>query len=102
MDEEAYSSSSSSSPVNPSFSIASSKSDKFYVKVYMEGNPIGRKLNLLAHDSYRGLVKALEHMFKTTILLATELDAVQAERCHVLTYEDGERDLIMVRNVSWE
>ncbi|KAL4356418.1 hypothetical protein HN51_027766 [Arachis hypogaea] len=102
MDEEAYSSSSSSSPINPSFSTASSKSDKFYVKVYMEGNLIGRKLNLLAHDSYQRLVKALEQMFETTIFLRTELDAVQAERCHVLTYEDGKRDLIMVGDVSWE
>ncbi|RYR28848.1 hypothetical protein Ahy_B01g053043 isoform B [Arachis hypogaea] len=34
-------------------------------------------------------------MFDTTILWGTELDKVQAERCHVLTYEDGEGDLIM-------
>nr|XP_025616678.1 auxin-responsive protein IAA20-like [Arachis hypogaea] len=68
----------------------------------MEGNLIGRKLNLLAHDSYQRLVKALEQMFETTIFLRTELDAVQAERCHVLTYEDGKRDLIMVGDVSWE
>nr|KYP57623.1 Auxin-responsive protein IAA30 [Cajanus cajan] len=40
----------------------------FFVKVYMEGIPIGRKLNLLAHDGYHELVKALEQMFDTTIL----------------------------------
>jgi auxin-responsive protein IAA len=39
-----------------------------FVKVYMEGIPIGRKLNLLEHDSYDGLVKALCHMFRTMIL----------------------------------
>ena len=40
----------------------------FFVKVYMEGIPIGRKLNILAHDGYHELVKTLEHMFDTNIL----------------------------------
>lgn len=40
----------------------------FFVKVYMEGIPIGRKLNILAHQSYHELVNTLEHMFDTTIL----------------------------------
>ncbi|KHN00245.1 Auxin-responsive protein IAA30 [Glycine soja] len=74
----------------------------FFVKVYMEGIPIGRKLNLLAHDGYHELVKTLEQMFDTTILWGTEMDGVQPDRCHVLTYEDGEGDLIMVGDVPWE
>ncbi|MCI02135.1 auxin-responsive protein IAA30-like, partial [Trifolium medium] len=65
----------------------------FFVKVYMEGIPIGRKLNILAHQSYHELVKTLEHMFDTTILWGNEMDEVQPERCHVLTYEDEEGDL---------
>lgn len=40
----------------------------FFVKVYMEGIPIGRKLNLLAHNGYHELVNTLEQMFDTTIL----------------------------------
>lgn len=40
----------------------------FFVKVYMEGIPIGRKLNILAHGGYYELVKTLENMFDTTIL----------------------------------
>ncbi|KAJ1425590.1 PB1 domain [Sesbania bispinosa] len=76
--------------------------NSFFVKVYMEGIPIGRKLNLLAHDGYQELVKTLEQMFDTTILWGTEMDGVQSERCHVLTYEDGEGDLIMVGDVPWE
>ncbi|CAL5208777.1 unnamed protein product [Lathyrus oleraceus] len=74
----------------------------FFVKVYMEGIPIGRKLNLLAHNCYQELVNTLEHMFDTTILWGTEMDGMQSERCHVLTYEDGEGDLIMVGDVPWE
>lgn len=30
------------------------------------------------------------------------MDGVQPDRCHVLTYEDGEGDLIMVGDVPWE
>ncbi|BAT86188.1 hypothetical protein LR48_Vigan03g272100 [Vigna angularis] len=74
----------------------------FFVKVYMEGIPIGRKLNILAHGSYYELVKSLEHMFDTTILWGTEMNGVQPERCHVLTYEDEEGDLVMVGDVPWE
>ncbi|KAF7804979.1 auxin-responsive protein IAA20 [Senna tora] len=73
-----------------------------FVKVYMEGIPIGRKLDVLAHDGYRHLVKTLEHMFHTTILLGTEIEGVQAKRSHVLTYEDEEGDLIVVGDVPWE
>ncbi|KAL2345542.1 hypothetical protein Fmac_006827 [Flemingia macrophylla] len=68
----------------------------FFVKVYMEGIPIGRKLNILAHGGYYELVNTLEHMFDTTILWGTEMNGVQPERCHVLTYEDEEGDLVMV------
>ncbi|AES82296.2 putative transcription factor interactor and regulator AUX-IAA family [Medicago truncatula] len=76
--------------------------NSLYVKVYMEGIPIGRKLNILAHQSYHELVKTLEHMFDTTILWGNEMDGVQPERCHVLTYEDEEGDLVMVGDVPWE
>ncbi|XP_054785148.1 auxin-responsive protein IAA20-like [Prosopis cineraria] len=73
-----------------------------FVKVYMEGIPIGRKLNLVAHDGYHELVRTLENMFDTTILWGTGMDGVQPERCHVLTYEDEEGDLVMVGDVPWE
>jgi len=32
----------------------------------------------------------------------TEMNGVQPERCHVLTYEDEEGDLVMVGDVPWE
>ena len=32
----------------------------------------------------------------------TEMDGVQPDRCHVLTYEDEEGDLVMVGDVPWE
>ncbi|KAJ8898765.1 hypothetical protein K2173_005081 [Erythroxylum novogranatense] len=73
----------------------------FFVKVYMEGIPIGRKLNLLAHDSYYELIRTLDHMFNTTILWA-EMEGEQTDGCHVLTYEDKEGDWLMVGDVPWE
>ncbi|XP_010271061.1 PREDICTED: auxin-responsive protein IAA4-like isoform X2 [Nelumbo nucifera] len=64
----------------------------YFVKVYMEGVPIGRKLDLFAHNDYDGLVRTLGQMFRTTILYND----------HVLTYEDKEGDWMMVGDVPWE
>ncbi|XP_054800616.1 auxin-responsive protein IAA20-like [Prosopis cineraria] len=76
-----------------------------FVKVYMEGILIGRKLDLLAQDGYHELIKTLEHMFDTTIVLGSEMEEVlqpAERRWHVLTYEDDEGDLIMVGDIPWE
>lgn len=42
--------------------------ETLYVKVYMEGHPIGRKLDVLAHHGYHDLITTLDHMFNTNIL----------------------------------
>ncbi|KAE9602524.1 hypothetical protein Lal_00050161 [Lupinus albus] len=72
-----------------------------YVKVYMEGIPIGRKLNLLSHHSYDGLVRDLSHMFRTNILYPHS-QPLNSQNFHVLTYEDQEGDWMMVGDVPWE
>ncbi|XP_050266518.1 auxin-responsive protein IAA20 isoform X2 [Quercus robur] len=74
----------------------------FFVKVYMEGIPIGRKLDLLAHDGYDDLIRTLDYMFNTNILWGAEVDTMHPEKRHVLTYEDEEGDLMMVGDVPWE
>ncbi|KAE8657623.1 Auxin-responsive protein IAA20 [Hibiscus syriacus] len=69
----------------------------FFVKVYMEGIPIGRKLDLLAHDNYYDLIRTLQHMFNTSIIWAeAEVDGDHYDKYHVLTYEDKEGDWMMV------
>ncbi|XP_042483353.1 auxin-responsive protein IAA4-like [Macadamia integrifolia] len=73
----------------------------FFVKVYMEGVPIGRKLDLFAHHDYDGLITTLAHMFRATILYPY-IDGVHSENDHVLTYEDKEGDWMMVGDVPWE
>ncbi|KAK4749752.1 hypothetical protein SAY87_027201 [Trapa incisa] len=73
----------------------------FYVKIYMDGIPIGRKLDLLANDGYLALINTLNYMFGTAIIWSEE-DGAQADGCHVLTYEDKEGDWLMVGDVPWE
>ncbi|XP_040373641.1 auxin-responsive protein IAA31 isoform X1 [Rosa chinensis] len=70
------------------------------VKVYMEGIPIGRKVNLFAHDGYDALITSLSLMFKITILSGP--DQVYSEKNYVLTYEDQEGDWMLVGDVPWE
>ncbi|PKU71609.1 Auxin-responsive protein IAA31 [Dendrobium catenatum] len=77
------------------------KTGKFFVKVYMEGIPIGRKLDLLAHDSYQSLIKTLRRMFRTKII-CPELAQVPSSKAHVLTYEDKDGDWMMVGDVPWK
>ncbi|KAB5569393.1 hypothetical protein DKX38_003186 [Salix brachista] len=76
-------------------------SSTLFVKVYMEGIQIGRKLNLLAHDGYHDLIQTLDHMFNTNILWP-EMDVENSGHCHVLTYEDKEGDWLIVGDVPWE
>ncbi|KAM7275966.1 hypothetical protein ACFE04_017832 [Oxalis oulophora] len=77
-------------------------SGTLYVKVYMEGIPIGRKLDLLALNGYHHLVTTLDYMFNTNILWAEAEQVHSSEQCHVLTYEDKEGDWMMVGDVPWE
>ncbi|MCO5575236.1 hypothetical protein L7F22_029035 [Adiantum nelumboides] len=70
-----------------------------YVKVNMDGIPIGRKVDLSIYKSYDGLLSALEDMFRNPnggfgaqFLKGSEF---------VLTYEDKEGDWMLVGDVPW-
>ncbi|KAL5539856.1 hypothetical protein UlMin_045477 [Ulmus minor] len=78
--------------------------NSLYVKVYMEGHPIGRKLDVLAHNCYEELITTLDQMFNTNILWGAEVDeeSYYGEEFHVLTYEDEEGDWMMLGDVPWE
>ncbi|KAG7570771.1 AUX/IAA domain [Arabidopsis thaliana x Arabidopsis arenosa] len=73
----------------------------FYVKVNMEGVPIGRKIDLMSLNGYHDLIRTLDFMFKASILWAEEEDMCN-EKSHVLTYADKEGDWMMVGDVPWE
>ncbi|KAG7577627.1 AUX/IAA domain [Arabidopsis thaliana x Arabidopsis arenosa] len=68
-----------------------------FVKVYMEGVPIGRKLDLCAFSGYESLLENLSHMFDTSIICGN-----RDRKHHVLTYEDKDGDWMMVGDIPWE
>lgn len=90
-----------------------------FVKVNMDGYPIGRKLDLNAHTNYEALAETLEDMFSrptTTIggrrSVMKEHDVMKQARRpasklldgssdFVLTYEDKEGDWMLVGDVPW-
>uniref|UniRef100_A0A452XXT0 Auxin-responsive protein n=1 Tax=Aegilops tauschii subsp. strangulata TaxID=200361 RepID=A0A452XXT0_AEGTS len=79
-----------------------------FVKVYMEGVPIGRKLDLLLLDGYDGLLAVLGRMFKASIIhpdtVGRDHRVVLGEKQarHVVTYQDQEGDWLMAGDVPWE
>ncbi|XP_057964170.1 auxin-responsive protein IAA11-like [Malania oleifera] len=89
-----------------------------FVKVKMDGIPIGRKVDLSSHSCYETLAQTLEHMFhppSTTINAmgsSGEEDGVILEASRppklldgsyefVLTYEDKDGDWMLVGDVPW-
>lgn len=79
-----------------------------FVKVYMEGVPIGRKLDLLLLDGYDGLLAILGRMFNASIIhpdtVGHDHQVVLGEKKarHVVTYQDKEGDWLMAGDVPWE
>ncbi|XP_010264857.1 PREDICTED: auxin-responsive protein IAA12-like isoform X2 [Nelumbo nucifera] len=90
-----------------------------FVKVNMDGVPIGRKVDLNAHSCYESLAQTLEDMFHrpTTTVNANRssgekehnlmVEAAKSSRLldgsseFVLTYEDKEGDWMLVGDVPW-
>ncbi|KAF5482490.1 hypothetical protein F2P56_003054 [Juglans regia] len=89
-----------------------------FVKVNMDGTPIGRKVDLSAHSCYGTLTQKLEDMFQTSSTMMNSIRSrgeehdmmVEATRPSrlldgssefVLTYEDREGDWMLVGDVPW-
>ncbi|XP_022722325.1 auxin-responsive protein IAA13-like [Durio zibethinus] len=80
-----------------------------FVKVNMDGLPIGRKVDLNAHSCYEGLAQALEDMFlRSANSAGSEKEQVtkpskllEGSSEFVLTYEDKEGDWMLVGDVPW-
>ncbi|XP_039125735.1 auxin-responsive protein IAA10-like [Dioscorea cayenensis subsp. rotundata] len=73
-----------------------------FVKVNMDGDPIGRKVDLNAHLSYDSLAHALELMFRkptSDCVTASKLLGGLSE--FALTYEDKDGDWMLVGDVPW-
>ncbi|XP_062221546.1 auxin-responsive protein IAA10-like isoform X2 [Phragmites australis] len=79
-----------------------------WVKVNMDGDVIGRKVDLNAQRSYKTLASTLELMFmKPSIGLCTSsstksLKLLDNSSEYQLTYEDRDGDWMLVGDVPWE
>ncbi|KAF3335467.1 putative aux/IAA protein [Carex littledalei] len=76
-----------------------------FVKIKMDGDPIGRKIDLNALDSYRALASVLELMFQKPGLgscAITKLKLLEGSSEYKLTYEDKEGDWMLVGDVPWQ
>lgn len=104
-------------PCNPPPPVADpgeKKINTMFVKVNVDGVPIGRKIDLKAYDSYEKLSVALDEMFRGSINAAQTADASPlAENNnnqgsllngsdYVFVYEDNEGDRMLVGDVPWE
>ncbi|OVA12491.1 AUX/IAA protein [Macleaya cordata] len=89
-----------------------------FVKINMDGVPIGRKVDLKAYDSYEKLSSAVDELFRG--LLAAQRDSSADLNCphveevnvitglldgtgeYTLVYEDNEGDRMLVGDVPWD
>ncbi|KAH7565328.1 hypothetical protein ACOSP7_020349 [Xanthoceras sorbifolium] len=101
----------SEKPVEPS------RKKNLFVKINMDGVPIGRKVDLSAYDSYEKLSTAVDELFRG--LLAAQRDSSaggivnkqEEEKAitgvldgsgeYTLVYEDNEGDRMLVGDVPW-
>ncbi|XP_055813780.1 auxin-responsive protein IAA13-like [Solanum dulcamara] len=78
-----------------------------FVKVNMDGLPIGRKVDLNAHTCYESLAETLEDMFFQSIKSGEKEQATKSFKLldgsseFVLTYEDKEGDWMLVGDVPF-
>ncbi|XBI25438.1 hypothetical protein VPH35_050376 [Triticum aestivum] len=75
-----------------------------FVKVNMDGVPIGRKVELKEHGSYADLSATVDKLFRS--LLAAQRDTAAAPDAiaggeYTLVYEDDEGDRMLVGDVPW-
>ncbi|CAH8275029.1 unnamed protein product [Arabidopsis lyrata] len=98
--------------VNKNRTDATKMRNSMFVKVTMDGIPIGRKIDLNAHKCYESLSNTLEEMFlkpklgsstrETDGHMETPLKILpDGSSGLVLTYEDKEGDWMLVGDVPW-
>ncbi|XP_051118758.1 auxin-responsive protein IAA13-like isoform X2 [Andrographis paniculata] len=88
-----------------------------FVKVNMDGIPIGRKVDLSAHSCYETLAQALHDMFSPSAAIGGALSQMDEQIVtgvrkvaklldgsseYVLTYEDKDGDWMLVGDVPWD
>ncbi|CAN1836805.1 Auxin-responsive protein IAA26 [Linum perenne] len=82
-----------------------------FVKINMDGVPIGRKVDLAAYDSYTRLSTAVDELFRDLLAGLSQRDSSVDEEAitgildgsgeYTLVYEDNEGDRMLVGDVPW-
>ncbi|KAL6635308.1 hypothetical protein ACP70R_027979 [Stipagrostis hirtigluma subsp. patula] len=88
-------------PVSAARSRACGGGGANYVKVKKEGDAIGRKVDLSLLASYEELLATLRRMFPASGNNQDDKE-VSSPTSHVVTYEDGEGDWMLVGDVPWD
>ncbi|KAL5558631.1 hypothetical protein UlMin_034842 [Ulmus minor] len=89
-----------------------------FVKINMEGVPIGRKVDLKAYDSYEKLSYAIDELFRGLLEAQRDYSGSKSEKTintkettdsfratngeYTLVYEDNEGDRVLVGDVPWQ
>lgn len=122
-----FASGNSSKPVSESQNVVGSKisSEKaienptksLLVKINMDGIPIGRKIDLKAHDSYEKLSSAVDELFRGLLAAQSNFSTggiknkedggkaitglLDGSGEYTLVYEDNEGDRLLIGDVPW-
>ncbi|CAA7397335.1 unnamed protein product [Spirodela intermedia] len=94
------------------------RSKGMFVKINMDGIPIGRKIDLSTHDSYQKLSSAVDELFRDLLAVqrqdpasVMEGDAEEGRSIpglldrdggYTLVYEDNEGDRMLVGDIPWD
>ncbi|XP_062181701.1 auxin-responsive protein IAA16-like isoform X2 [Phragmites australis] len=76
-----------------------------FVKINMDGVPIGRKVDLSAHGSYGTLSGAVDQLFRGLLAGREEqvtMGLLDGSGDYTLVYEDDEGDQMLVGDVPWD
>ncbi|CAA0822390.1 Auxin-responsive protein IAA26 [Striga hermonthica] len=90
---------------------ADNRPKTLFVKINMDGVPIGRKVDLKAYDSYDKLSCAVDELFRGLLAAQSDFSAeeerkvagglLNGNREYTLVYEDNEGDRMLVGDVPW-
>ncbi|KAK4791214.1 hypothetical protein SAY86_031627 [Trapa natans] len=95
---------------------AENKGKGLFVKINMEGVPIGRKVDLKACDSYEKLAFSVDQLFRGLLAAQRDITGIETKQDnekpisgvldgtgeYTLVYEDNEGDRILVGDVPWD
>ncbi|KAL1834616.1 auxin-responsive protein IAA26-like [Daucus carota subsp. sativus] len=91
--------------------------DSLFVKIKMDGVPIGRKVDLKSYSDYDNLSSAVDELFRGLLAAQGEISSSEKEKMektktitglldgrgdYTLVYEDSEGDRMLVGDVPWQ